>query len=571
MGDDVQVTGRDDAQLAELAGIASELASVVRSEKSPLVEEVQVVAEHLAQGRFDVAVVGEFNRGKSTLLNRLTAHGVLPSGVLPVTSIVTELAYADTEAVHIDFEDGREERIDLSRLDDYVTEQENPGNLRKVATARVSLPSPVLKHGAVLVDTPGVGSIFRQSTDNAREAIVRADGAVMVLSADAPMTDAERGLIKLLSRRAERTFFVLNRIDHIEDREDLEDIRWFVESVLREAFGLDQKIYCLSAKTGEGFDEFARDFEHFLATGLGAARLAVAKRDISDLADRICNECDIEDSAMELNATEVEDRLGQFRRASDWQHSAFGDDCVLFAHAAAKVATDMRERLIGEAAISDETLEALHESVKDVNRAELEVAIDRAIEERVRELMEPIRRNQELEVEKGWRKAAERFERATQRRADKLRNVAGELFDVKLRPIRVSQPSAQRARFFYSPPVHEEPQPSMLSRFLRPLLPERRSRARLLDAGDQRFRAEMQRHVERLADDLAQRIADANRQLEVAMDEQVTQVAHAMLRAIERAQSAKTAVEHGQRDQRDRSRRLREIAQRARTVVDIRD
>lgn len=559
---------RDDARLAELAEVALELVDVVRNDAAQLADEVQIVADHLVQGRFDVAVVGEFNRGKSTLLNRLTARGVLPSGVLPVTSIVTELSYSDTEAVHIHFEDGRQELIDLTQLENYVTEQENPGNARKVSSARVSLPSPVLRHGATLVDTPGVGSIFRQSTDHAREAILRADGAVMVLSADEPMTDAERGLIKLLARRAERTFFVLNRVDHLEDPEDLADVKWFIESVLREAFGIEQKVYCISAKSGKNFDEFAEDFEDFLANGLGAARLAIARRDITALADRISNECDIEESAMALNVSEVEDRLGQFRRASDWQHHAFGDDRVLFTHAAARVAADMRERLSAAAAITDDALQRLHESVKDVSRAELEAAIDQQIELRVRELMEPIRREEEREVERAWRKAAERFERATQKRADKLRNVAGELFDVKLRPIRVSQPSAQRARFFYSPPVHEEPTPGALTRFLRPLLPERRNRTRLLEAGDQRFRAEMQRHVARLADDLAQRITDANRQLEAAMDEQVTQVAHAMLRAIERAQSVKTATELDNRDQRERARRLRDVAQRARATVE---
>ncbi len=559
----------DERRLTELEEAAAELAAVVSTSADALARDVQGVADHLAERRFDVTVVGEFNRGKSTLLNRLIERDILPAGVLPVTSIVTELVYSDDEAATVTYEDGTEDVIDLTTLDDYVTEQENPGNARKITRARIKLNAPFLQHGAVLVDTPGVGSIFRQSTETAREAILRADGAIMVMSADAPITDAERNLIKLLSQRSERTFFVLNRIDHIESPDELDDIAWFVESVLREAFGIDQKVYRLSAKTGVGLDEFVRDVEDFLANGLSAARVALARKDVLALADRIDNECDLEDSAMALNATEVDERLSQFRRASDWQHDAFRDDQVLFEHASARIAGEMRDRMISASVVTDEAIADLHEAVTESSRAELEIAMDKAIEKRVRALMEPIRRREELDMERLWRRAAERFERATQRRADKLRDLAGELFDVQLRPIQVTQPSAQRARFFYSPPVRQAEPTGMLSRLLRPLLPERRNRDRLLEAGDQRFRQEMARHAERLGDDLAQRLGDANHQLLEAMDEQVMQVSHAMLRVIERAHAAKTATEFSQREQRDRSRRLRDAAEKARRAATL--
>src|SRR5690606_13044499 len=153
------------------------------------------------------------------LLNRLLDHVILPAGVLPVTSVITEISYGEEPRAEVRFEDGTSEIIELEELERYVTEQENPGNTRKVSGAQITIPARLLRHGAILVDTPGVGSIFRHNSDSAREAILSADGAVMVLSADTPMTEAERALIKLLSRRSERTFFVLNRIDHLEEPE----------------------------------------------------------------------------------------------------------------------------------------------------------------------------------------------------------------------------------------------------------------------------------------------------------------------------------------------------------------
>ena len=38
-------------------------------------------------------MIGEFNRGKSTLVNALLGEEVLPTGVLPLTAVATELAF----------------------------------------------------------------------------------------------------------------------------------------------------------------------------------------------------------------------------------------------------------------------------------------------------------------------------------------------------------------------------------------------------------------------------------------------------------------------------------------------
>lgn len=554
-------------ELAKLADAAGELAQAIDADASRLGDDARFVVERLRERRFDVAVVGEFNRGKSTLLNRLLDQVVLPAGVLPVTSVLTEITYGEEEQANVRFEDGTSEIIDLNQLERYVTEQENPGNTRKVAGAQITLKANLLRHGAILVDTPGVGSIFRHNSDSAREAILSADGAVMVLSADTPMTEAERALIKLLSRRSERTFFVLNRIDHLDETE-LDRVLWFVNTVLQEAFGMSQHIYSVSAKTGQGLEEFVEAFEDFLENGLDQARLSLARRDVLALADHVENECALQDSALELNSTELEEKLAQFRRAADWQHDAFADDRVLFTHAAKRIVSELDDRLTPVGILDDESIERLHAASIDVPKAELDMTLDRTIEKEVRALIEPARRREELETERLWRKAAERFERATQRRADKLREIAGELFDVTLHPVQLTQPTAQRGRFFYSAPVHVEAPASMLTRLLRPLLPERRNRERLIQAAESRFRDEMKRHTERLRDDLSQRLADANRGLEQAMEEQVSQVANAMMQAIERAQDIRVSAENEQHDQRDRARRLKEAAERARFAAE---
>ena len=550
--------------LAVLAGAAETLARSVEADAPQLAEEAHGVLGRLRERRFEVGVVGEFNRGKSTLLNLLVDRFVLPAGVLPVTSIVTELTYGDEEA-KIVFEDGTDEVIDLTEIERYVSEEANPGNARRVHTARIALPAPMLRHGAVLVDTPGVGSIFRHNSELARETILHADGAVMVMSADTPITDAERSLIKLLSRRSQRTFFVLNRIDFLE-ADELERVRWFVENVLTEAFGQPQQLYCLSARTRAGFEPFAQAFEEFLTNGLDEARLSLARRDLAALADRIENECALEESALTLTAAELDEKLAEFRRAAESQNESFADDCVLFEHASQRMLAELEERIAGADQVSDAAFSRIRQAAEEAPAAEIDATLDKAIEDEVKAVIEPMRRQEEFEIERTWRRAAERFERATQRRVDRLGETAGDLFHVDLRPVELAQPANQRGRFFYSSPVHVEPTGGAFGRFLRQLS-GRNGRRRVIETGDQRLTEEVRRHLERLRDDLVARTADANRSLAEGMGEQVRHIGDAITQAVERAQAAKASAIDDQRAQRDRAQRLRAAATAARTAA----
>jgi GTPase Era involved in 16S rRNA processing len=550
-------------ELKRLAGVAERLGRDLDADAPDDAGKAREIAERLREARFDIAVVGEFNRGKSTLLNKLLQNMVLPSGVLPVTSILTEVAYGDREQVNVIYEDGRDQVIDLTEIDKYVTEEENPGNKHNIAHVRVTMPSSILRNGAVLVDTPGVGSIFRHNSELAREMMVRADGAIMVMSADEPITDTERSLIRLLAQRSQRTFFVLNRIDHLEG-DELERVTWFVGNVLEEACGTPQRLYAMSARhTDAGFDAFVDDFGTFLNDELDGAKTALALHDIRTLADRIENESTIELSAMGLTQTELEDRIDQFRKSIDWQHESFADDKIIFEHAGNRAVAEVTERLDGEGTPGEAVLTRVHEAVADVSHNELEAAIDRAIEAEVKAAVEPLRRREDVEVERAWRKAADRFERATQRRADKLRDIAGDLFDVELKPVHAAEPAAQRGRFFYSPPVHQEQQVGAFRKMLRPFTSERRSRARLLSAGDDRLATELRTHLSRLGDDLRQRVADANAAFEKAMEERVNEVAHAMMLAMQRAQAMSS---DGESENRERVARIERIRERARTA-----
>lgn len=106
--------------------------------------------ERLSQGRFRLAVLGQFKRGKSTLLNALLGEALLPAGILPLTAVPTMLRPGPERLIRIVFTDGREERFSGSTealsnvLTQYATEHGNPSNRRQVGEITVEHPCSML-------------------------------------------------------------------------------------------------------------------------------------------------------------------------------------------------------------------------------------------------------------------------------------------------------------------------------------------------------------------------------------------------------------------------------------------
>ena len=159
------VARSSDAQaLDRLAAMAEQLG------EGTIGADVQQLVARIKQGRFFVACVGQFKRGKSTLLNALVGEPILPAGVVPVTTVPTLLRYGNTRAARV-LIDARWRTIRLEDLPQYVSEELNPENTKQVAGVEVFLPSPLLAGGMCLVDTPGIGSVFSGNTETTKDFI----------------------------------------------------------------------------------------------------------------------------------------------------------------------------------------------------------------------------------------------------------------------------------------------------------------------------------------------------------------------------------------------------------------
>jgi GTPase SAR1 family protein len=214
--------------------------------------------ERLTIGRFHLAVLGQFKRGKSALINALIGEPLLPSSILPLTSIPTFLSAGPKRLVRILFLDGRsEEFADLSCnkaaeiLANYVTEERNPENRLAVSWAEVEHPASLLRRGVVVIDTPGIGSTFRHNTEATLAFLSQCDAALFVVSADPPITDVELDFLKAVQAKVSRLFFVMNKIDYLHAGEENLAIDFFW-TVVGDLVGLDNNdpVFCLSARQG---------------------------------------------------------------------------------------------------------------------------------------------------------------------------------------------------------------------------------------------------------------------------------------------------------------------------------
>lgn len=205
----------------------------------------------LAEDRFNLVVVGQFKRGKSSLINAIIGMDRLPTGILPLTSVVTTVRYGDRECVLIQHRGSSQaEEIPLARLEEYVTEKGNPGNRRHVRLAEVLLPSEVLRLGFHFIDTPGVGSGIVANTATTLGFLPEADAVIFVTSFESMMNEGELVFLRTVAEHVHNIFFVVNKLDLVSSQESaavLVSVRQIISTELGDA---DPQVFAVSAREG---------------------------------------------------------------------------------------------------------------------------------------------------------------------------------------------------------------------------------------------------------------------------------------------------------------------------------
>ena len=169
--------------------------------------------EKIAKEHFEVAIVGEFKRGKSTLINALLGQEVLPADVLPATATLNRVTYSEEPYVMVEYKNGEEEKVDINKLADYVTKlsYESEKKAETVKQATVYYDTAFCKNNVDIIDTPGLND-DEQMTNVTLSILPEIDAAVFVISANSPFSQFEKEFLekKMLTSDMGRIIFAVN-------------------------------------------------------------------------------------------------------------------------------------------------------------------------------------------------------------------------------------------------------------------------------------------------------------------------------------------------------------------------
>lgn len=268
--------------------------------------------------RFELVVVGEFSRGKSTFVNAMLGRRILPTNSKPTTAIISKIVYGETPKFVLHYKNGDSKEIDEDKFIKLVAPKETDEtksekfkkflhfqeSLDKIDYAEVQYPLTFCRDNVEVVDTPGTNDLNAGRIEITYKYLNQADAVIMLLAADQALTASEEEFLKarIMGNQIRDIFFVVNGRDKLGGSSiEEERVMNFVRENLQELEGLsgNLRLYLLSSRqallfrrsaAGEelkpkqlmmvpdllentGFTEFEAQLGNFLAVEKGRAKL----------------------------------------------------------------------------------------------------------------------------------------------------------------------------------------------------------------------------------------------------------------------------------------------------------
>ena len=222
-------------------------------------ESLEKVSSRLQNHVFRVGIMGEFKRGKSTVINSLLGQEVVPADIMPCSATLNRIVWDAVPHAQINFkpdESGRTPRpkdVSVEELSGYVTKltSESEEQASMVEDAVVYYPCKFCQDGVEIIDTPGLNDDERM--DKISESVIpMLDAIIMVVVPGSPFGISEANFVrnKIMTSDLSRLIFIVNKIDTIrpKDRQRCVDgIREKIEKTILEKaasmYGKDSKEY----------------------------------------------------------------------------------------------------------------------------------------------------------------------------------------------------------------------------------------------------------------------------------------------------------------------------------------
>lgn len=210
---------------------------------------LSAILDRLESKSFEIALFGRVSSGKSSLLNHIVGANVLPVGVNPITAVPTRMVFGPSPRILVTVASQSPQIFELKRIAEFVTEQHNPANKRRVERLIVEYPSDKLRDGVVLVDTPGLGSLASAGAAETFAYLPRCDLGVVLIDAGSTLTAEDLSTLQALNEAAIQTVVLLSKADLLA-RDDVARSRDYIAEQIRSNLRLDLSVHAVSVQPG---------------------------------------------------------------------------------------------------------------------------------------------------------------------------------------------------------------------------------------------------------------------------------------------------------------------------------
>ncbi len=213
------------------------------------VNDLNKYISSLADEHFELVVVGEFSRGKSTFVNAMLGRRILPSSKKPTTAIISKIVYQDTPTYTLFYKDGHKKNLTEDEFLKITAPKEggfmdkvrafasktNQDELDKISYAEVGYPLSFCRDNVEVVDTPGTNDLNVGRIEITYGYINKADAVIMLLSATQAMSQSESEFLRerILGNQIRDIFFVISYKDQLNGVDEEKKVLDFVGEALR--------------------------------------------------------------------------------------------------------------------------------------------------------------------------------------------------------------------------------------------------------------------------------------------------------------------------------------------------
>lgn len=218
--------------MEEFAKIFRQIEDLLQELRIPkFLDEWKSIQSMQSNPQFSVAVVGEFSRGKSTLLNRILGQDFLPVGDLPTTAMITYIRYGSKVTVTRIFQDGHQEELSLDDVKKTIASDAGQDPTGKLY---IEVPDVWLQTNKVeFLDTPGAGDLEEKRGELTQHAIAECDATLIVISATMPLSLTEKSFVEehIFQRKIPCVACVLTRLDQIKESERENLVKFIAQKI----------------------------------------------------------------------------------------------------------------------------------------------------------------------------------------------------------------------------------------------------------------------------------------------------------------------------------------------------